>query len=643
VAGYQNSFSHWLCVFSICLGFFYPVKTSYAFASNNGSKRAFKQALENYYQKKYQESYRFALKSVEYDSTNVSAYRLISDLCIELKLPEKRIWSLEKLVQLNEKGNIQALKYLGKDYFKMGNYDLAKERFERYLSSKQSDSIEVLSCIERCNQCSNMVLHSKKIDIFHLDTTINTIANEYWPAISVDDSTLYFTRLMKDKEGRLFERIFFSSQINSSWGDEQELVLSGDGLINEGTMCFSANNKLLFFTACEREDGFGSCDIYYSQNINGMWVRPLNAGSKINSSNWEAQPSISADGTVLYFSSNRKGGFGKNDIWKANISKGKDGEMLFSTPENLGASINTSENDYSPFIHADDKTLYFASTGRITLGGADLFFSRKSDSVWVEAENLGYPINSRFEDDGLVVSATAQVAVFSSDRESSVNGSKDLYQFRLPQEIAPQKVGYIKGFIFDADNHDRLDADIEFVELSTGKTQKIHSSPIIGYTLLINANSTYALTINEEKYLMYSQHFSLDDTRSFNQGKQLNFYLTPIKIGQKAVLNNVFFDFDSYTLKPESTAELMQLINFLKSNLKIKIEVAGHTDNVGNEIYNQSLSEKRAKAIADFLMTRIASDRISYKGYGSGQPVVSNDTELGRMKNRRSEFRILSY
>jgi outer membrane protein OmpA-like peptidoglycan-associated protein len=264
------------------------------------------------------------------------------------------------------------------------------------------------------------------------------------------------------------------------------------------------------------------------------------------------------------------------------------------------------------------------------------------DSVWCEAENIGYPLNSRFNDDGLVVSPTSNIAFFSSNREGTVEGSKDLFQLELPEEFLPERVGYLAGKVYDSETHECIEATIEMVQIETGNDKTVTSDITDGFITTLNAGKLYSLHVEKEGYLFYSRQFNLKNAAGFHQAERLDIFLEPLKAGKRFVLPNVFFDFDSDVLKPESFDELQKLIDFLRNNPRLKIEVSGHTDNVGEKGYNIELSTKRAKAICNYLEKFIDSARLAYAGYGSSVPVLTNDTEEGRAKNRRCEVKILA-
>jgi len=399
------------------------------------------------------------------------------------------------------------------------------------------------------------------------------------------------------------------------------------------------DGKTMVFAACNREDGKGSCDIYFSRKVGNNWTPAQNMGYPINTSAWESQPSISSDGRTLYFVSNRKGGFGDKDIWMSQL--GDDG--YWQEPVNLGEDINTKEMDASPFIHADNQTLYFSSTGHLGMGGFDLFVSKRMvDGSFTEPKNLGYPINTFKDEEYLIVNAKGDKAYFSSNRPDS--RKRDIYQFELYEDIRPTEVTYVKGIIYDATNSKGLRSTIELIDLSTSKKViTSYSDKKTGkYLICLTTNTNYAFNVSKNGYLFYSENFSLKERTEFTEPYKMDIALSPIETGKSVVMKNIFFDTDSYNIKSESYTELDKLVSFMTLNSGIKVEIGGHTDNVGQKDYNLTLSENRAKSVYDYIVSKgISKERLSYKGYGMTKPIVDNDTLENRAKNRRTEFKII--
>lgn len=605
------------------------------------SQNFFEKALTAYRLNQTDETLRWLEKAIAADSMNLDAYRLLSDVSDETNNLQLKIQALAKVVQIDQAVSQSVLVSLAGLYQQSGEFKQALTTW-KILLQRNPAHVLALEQAERCQALIALIQHPYPVQLVQLGAPVNTEANEYWPLISADDSILYFTRLMSSEQHFLYERLFYATRSKMSWSEVQQLKLDDNNLVNEGTMSMTANGRLVFISACGRADGWGSCDLYYFVLRNGKWNGPVNAGPTINTKHWEAQPSVSASGNQLYFSSNRPGGFGSRDLWVSQISENSRGELAFSMPVNLGSQVNTAFDDFSPFIHADDQTLYFASEGHLNFGKSDVFIGRLVNEQWTEVENLGVPVNSPASDDGLVVSPTANVAMFASDREGSLRQSKDLYQFQLPERFLPQRVGYVKGRVFNAETLELLNATVRVVDLDDRSVQEIEAQANKGYLAILKENKVYAFHVEKPGYLLYSNHFNLIEPVSFSQARVMDIYLQPIKTHLRMVLSNVFFDLDSHVLKPASTPELNELIRFLKLNATLKIEISGHTDNTGRADYNHDLSLRRAEAIASYLQKEIDNDRIVVKGYGSDQPIESNETEAGRSKNRRCELRILS-
>lgn len=372
----------------------------------------------------------------------------------------------------------------------------------------------------------------------------------------------------------------------------------------------------------------------------------MNIGSPVNTPYWESQPSFSSDGRTLYFASGRPGGIGKKDLWKATICNLKpDGTPVFCDVKNLGAMVNSPLDESSPFIHQDNQTLYFSSEGWPGMGNMDLFLSRKDDNgQWQEPENLGHPINTPNDEIGLVINARGSKAYFSSDGLKEERKDKDLYWFNLPTEIRPNPVSYVKGKVFDKETGKQVSASFELKNVANG--QLVVASQSTGFSgeflVCLPAGENYALSVNKTGYLFYSGNFNLHEEEGIEKPRMLNIYLSPIKAGEKIVLENVFFETDSYQLLKESNVELDKLVTLLINNSTLKVEIGGHTDSVGSEAYNMDLSMNRAKSVVQYLLNYgVEADRLTYKGYGFSQPLADNATDAGRAKNRRTEIKVL--
>lgn len=486
----------------------------------------------------------------------------------------------------------------------------------------------------------------------NLGPNINTADAEYLPTISADGETLIYTAV----RGRQ-EDFYRSKKVNGEWqpGEPIEAINTPS---NEGAQSVSADGKFLVFTACHRRDGLGGCDLYFSELKKGQWTPVRNIGAPINSAGWESQPSISSDGKTLYFTSERRGGPGGKDIWVSH----RQPNGRWSDPQNLGAPVNTPDDEQSPFIHPDGQTLYFMSNGHPGMGGFDLYLSRRQpDGKWGEPQNLGYPINTEGNEGALSVSLDGKTAYFATDilmKKEGVSsfdnpqgkGTTDIYSFEMPVRNRPQPVTYVKARVSDAATGQKISAKVEFVELQSGQLFASAETEEDGeFLVTLPAGKDYALSVSKEKYLFYSDNFALAENGTPGEPFLLDIALTPISSGtgetaraKPIVLKNVFFETGSAELKKESLIELNRLKKLLEDNPSLKIQINGHTDNVGSDADNLTLSNNRAKAVYDFLVQEgIEVKRLKFKGFGETEPVVANETAEGRQQNRRTEFVII--
>lgn len=561
------------------------------------------------------------------------AKELLGEYYFVLKKYDDAIAILETCANDND-FTARTMYMLSEIYLKNNNPDKARFYAEKYLAmpgkvpnATAKAQLTVLNAEFVANAKKNPVPFNPK----NLGENINTANQEYFPYLTPDGKYLAFTRMQNNQED-----VYIAEKIDSGFTIATSFGKNINSYENEGAETMNAEGSILFFTSCNKLDGFGSCDIYYSQKTNNNWSDPKGIGKPINTAAWEAQPSFSSDAKAMYFSSNRAGGFGGRDIWVSYL----DENMKFGDPLNLGPNINTKFDDQCPFIHADNQTLYFTSNGWPGMGNADIFIARKTDTGWTKAVNIGYPINTETDDNALTVSYDGKTAFLSSNRAGGLGGL-DLYSFDLPENIQPKKTTYIKAIIKDAKTKQLLNANYSIVDLET--KNEIYKGNAIGGTFFVNieANKNYALSVQKQAYLFYSQNINLVATSS-TKPYEVEVLLEPISVNNKIVLNNVFFDFDKSDLKTESFVELDKLVDLLQINPTIKIEISGHTDNKGDDKYNQTLSQKRAESVVNYLVQKgIVKTRLVAKGYGETQPIAPNDTEENQAKNRRTEVKVL--
>ncbi len=379
-----------------------------------------------------------------------------------------------------------------------------------------------------------------------------------------------------------------------------------------------------------------------SEKQGSTWSPPVNLGPDVNTSAWESQPSLSADGQTIYFVRGYPTASG-NKEQDIHVAK-RNADGTWGGAVKLPRTVNSRGKEESAHIHPDGKTLYFSSNGHVGMGGLDIYVTQKMDNgKWSEPVNLGYPINTHKDENSLLVSPNGEIAYFASSREGGF-GNLDMYSFVLPKEVRPIPVTFAQGLVIDAETKKPVEALLRLSDVSSQSlTSQLSSDAVTGeFLIALPAGETYALSVTAEGYLFHSETFSLKENKG-NEPYALTVELKKIKEGTAIVLQNIFFDLDKDQMKIESLSELKELAGFLNANTEIRIEISGHTDNQGADDYNEDLSLRRANAVKKYLVERenIAADRLETKGYGASKPLVSNDTEEGKAKNRRTEFKVL--
>lgn len=577
-------------------------------------------------------------KAVKADNKFVEAHALLGNTLHLTKNNKGAIDEFKKVIALNPDFSRAIYMKIADMEISEAQYQDAQAHLQKFLSlpnNADKDRDYAQKLLKDCIFAIDALQHPVPFKPINLGASINTAADEYSPVSTADDKTIIFTRQIGQNED-----FYQANKVDNQW---QKSVYLSDRIntpnYNEGSESVSQDGKFLFFTGCNRPDGKGRCDIYVATKKGDDWGKPFSLSPPINTPGWESQPSISADGRTLYFVSNRKGGYGGYDIWKSNLT-----DKGWSEPENLGPNVNTPYNEQSPFIHPDDSTLYFCSNGWPGMGNQDLFVSRLAkDGKWQVPKNLGYPINTNGDESGLSLTAGGAYAFFSSNKLDGFGGF-DIYTFEMPPDLRPHVVTYVKGFVSDAKTRQPLESAVEIIALENNRPvyQDFSSVEKGDFLATITAGKNYGLNISKPGYLFYSENFSLVGHTSSNP-----FFITallePIEVGNKVILKNIFFDTNKYQLQPDSRAELQKLIEFMELNPTVKIEISGHTDNVGNDASNQTLSENRAKSVYNFLISgKIDPSRMVFKGYGKTQPIAPNDSDENRAKNRRTEFKIIA-
>jgi len=574
------------------------------------------------------------------DERFVEAWILLGDVNIGLGDKKNGIEAYRKSIPLAPRYSFPMYYRLAIAEHSLGDYSEALQHIRKYLSSKKISEKYRKKANALKKSCEFSISAMRSPVTFNPDNlgvNINSIADEYLPALSADGSTLIFTR-SKKVDGFRNEDFYVSYNNTDDWQLAKNLGAPINTPQNEGAQCITADGLTLYFTACSRNDSYGRCDLYESNFVNDKWTDPVNLGENINTENWESQPAISADGRQLFFVSNRSGGRGGKDIWVSY----KNAKGTWTKAKNLGKDINSSKDDISPFLHWDNQTLYYASKGFVGMGGFDIFLSRLDEAGnWGTVKNIGYPINSPSDENSLIVAKDGRTAYFASAYFNDGRSDLDLYTFDLPQESRAREVAYVQGVITDAKMRKPIKAEIELVDLQSGRSYKSSQSDADGnYMLCLPSDAEYALTVSKKNYLFYSENIHLKQEGSI---LLKNFKIQAIEVGEQVRLDNIFFELEAYKLKDESATELNKIIQFMESNPFLVVEIGGHTDNSGSKNYNLDLSEQRAASVKNALVQRgLKSNRIQIRGYGMSEPLNSNSSEEERSINRRTELKIIA-
>jgi outer membrane protein OmpA-like peptidoglycan-associated protein len=467
------------------------------------------------------------------------------------------------------------------------------------------------------------------------------------------------------EDGHYDEDIYLITRTGKLWNELYTLGEPINTQYNDATVGLSPDGQKLLIFNGNRGDG----DIEECLLDGDAWNYPKAFPKTINSDYRETAACYSSDGKVLYFISDRPGGFGGSDIYYSRLnSKGKWDEA-----QNMGSVINSAYNEETVFMHPDGRTLYFSSEGHSSMGGFDIFVTHLEDNgQWSLPMNMGYPINSPDDDLCFVISANGKHGYCSSVRKDGLGGY-DIYKttFLGPEKppiitsednliavrtnplpniaikesvaIKTIRLTIVKGIVKDGFTNDPIAAEIEIVD--NEKNEVIYTSNTNSSTgrflVSLPSGKNYGLAVKAEDYLFHSENFNIPTATQY-QELEKEIVLHNVKKDAKIVLKNVFFETGSAKLKPTSYAELGRLSKLLEDHPKINIEISGHTDNKGSYAANKKLSQNRAKAVVDFLIQLgIKDTRLSYVGHAYDFPVADNATEDGRQQNRRVEFKVL--
>ncbi len=609
---------------------------------NSRSLKLYNEAMNEAQNDNFPEGIRLLKEAVKLDPGFADAELSIAGMYGELKQYDSAIHHYE------------AAKAIDSNYFRdynlpysinlagKGRFDEALKAVNTFMlidglneSSQRASSYRRRSYLFAVEQSKNPEISNYNFSLHNLGDSVNSKDSEYYPTLTIDNGQLIFTRRVNQYNEDFYE----TRRMGDQWGLSRGLSGMINSNLNEGAQSISQDGQWLVFTGCNFPGGLGSCDLYISYLTPQGWSEPLNLGEKVNSEFWDSAPSLSPDKQDLYFASRRHGGFGGNDIWVSHLLS--DGS--WSEPENLGPEINTSGDESSPFIHADNQSLYFTSNGLQGYGGDDLFMARKGPKgTFSLPKNLGYPINTIENEGSLVITADGSTAYYASDRADS-RGGLDLYTFTMRNDVRPIKTLWIKGKVMDEKTREGLPSALELTDILTRQMiSKVQTDERGNYLITLPVGRDYAFNVNRKGYLFYSENFSLKSS-SPDSTYNIDILLKSITPNATIVLRNIFFETNSTELDSTSQVELNKLGQFMKENPSLRVQIMGHTDNVGSANDNLKLSNGRAQSVVTYLVKNgIEANRLQHKGFGATQPIADNATEQGRARNRRTEMKVIS-
>ncbi|MBL7928329.1 MAG: PD40 domain-containing protein [Bacteroidia bacterium] len=588
--------------------------------------------------KKYEQVKELAFKAVEEDTAYADAWKLIGDMAYNMRDYKVMKEAYTKLIAACPDASPES-------HFRLGSYlyDTKKyAEFEKYLKSfldfgsqaKEDQIKRAELLLVRAKLMANPVSFNPVVV-----KEISTSDPEYLAVISADNEQCFFTRRFEITSKSALTPIsvekFMTAKRkadgNFERGEPMPPPFNSRNSNNEGGPSVTIDNLVIYFTVNQG----GNFDICYSEWKKDAWGPITNLGYEVNDpKQWDSQPSISSDGKTLYFASFRDSVTMTSDIYVTRKTNGK-----WSKAKPLSSMINTNGNEKTPFIHPDGKSLYFSSDSLPGMGGFDIFVSRMDDKGnWSKPVNLGYPINTEGDEVGFFVSTDGRTGYFASNTVITGKGY-DIYSFDIPEQVKPEKVLMVTGTLMDEEKEVPKAAKIELKNITTNDITNLEYDTLTGrYASVVPFKDDYMLTVKKDNAAFASSYFSKEDSVNFAPVK-VNFELKKIELGVSYTLPDILFATDSYELSLGSKRVIAEFKEFLDKNPKLHIAINGHTDNSGTAEKNLVLSQQRAKAVYNFLISLgISPSRLTSQGFGQSKPVDSNLTAEGRAKNRRTEF-----
>ncbi|SDY73268.1 OmpA family protein [Hymenobacter psychrophilus] len=622
---------------------------------------------------RYEQALMFYLKAQQFNPNNDQLNLKIGDCYLHSGFKPRALEYLQRAYQLNPDVSPRIHYLLGRGLHLNAKWDAAIAEYKRAVPASGTKNtgglvLDIQKKIKECENGRRLAAKPTRVFIDNAGPGVNSPYPDYGPVITADESVILFTSRREgstggktDPElGGYFEDIYQSTREGKDgWSAARNLgeTLNTDG--HDATVGLAPDGQRLLVYL---EDNGG--DLNQAELRGTEWRKPQKLGSRINSKAHESSASYTPDGRNLFFVSDKEGGLGSRDIYRIEL-EGR------GPAQNLGPVINTQYGEEGVFLHPDGKTMYFSSEGHDAMGGYDIFKSVLENGKWSKPENLGWPINTPDDDVFFVISASGRHGYYSSVREDGLGG-KDIYQITFlgaekppvlsqedqllasrvqpvketllapPVAIVAAQVTILKGVVSEEASRQPLEATIDVIDNSLNQViASFQSNEKSGrYLVSLPSGVNYGIVVRKDGYLFHSENFDLPAGAAYSEVVK-DIALKKLDLGVKVVLNNIFFDFDKATLRKESTGELERLLKLLTETPALRLEISGHTDNVGADAYNKDLSQRRAKAVVDYLVGKgVEKGRLTFAGYGDTQPVAPNTTKANRQLNRRTEFKV---
>jgi outer membrane protein OmpA-like peptidoglycan-associated protein len=506
-------------------------------------------------------------------------------------------------------------------------------------------SADELAFSPKINLSAGKEIETKKEN---LGRGVNSAANELAPVISPDGKFLFFTR--ENHPGNLGEKtklqdIWMSENFNGNWLAATNINKPLNNDDNNATCAISADGRRLYLLNIYEQEHTAGRGVSYSNKLKrNKWQSPkalsiknLNIYPEANSALYKYGFTVSTDGKVLITSMKSRNTQGETDLYVSFIKA----DSTWTEPLNLGAGLNTPENEDTPFLASDNRTLYFSTAGYPGYGSNDIFVTRRLDETWKKWSypvNLGPKVNSTAWDGYFSIPASGDYAYLCSQQESM--GLEDIFRIKIKEENKPDKMALVSGNVTDRKTGKVLEAEVFAVNvLNTKDTLRANFVPELGeYKLLLPLKASYKILANKSGYLTLTESLDLKAQVSYKE-YDLPLKLQAIEVGQTANLEGITFGIGSFKLLPESYISLSKIAEYMQENPILVIQLDGHTDIIGDADANLALSGQRVEEVKRYLIQKgVEANRVKTKAWGGTKPLVTTGTEQERMKNRRVEF-----